>query len=117
MQFNFEKLEVWKLGMKLVSNIYKLVKKFPDSERFELTSQIKRASSSIPLNIAEGSGRKTKRDFCHYLRIAVGSTLEVATCLKIAVQERFILEKDFQEISPVLEELYFKLIALEKSLT
>jgi four helix bundle protein len=117
MQFNFEKLEVWQLGMKVVNKIYRIVKNFPASERFELTSQIKRASLSIPLNIAEGSGRKTKKDFCKFLRNSIGSILEVITCLKIALQEKFITENEYEENLVLLEKIYFKLIALEKSLS
>lgn len=117
MQFNFEKLEVWQLSMNMVSLVYRITKNFPSSERFELTSQTKRAAVSVVLNIAEGSGRKTKKDFCHFLRIAIGSTLETVTCLKIALQESFITEKDYDEAAALLEKIYFKLIALEKSLS
>jgi four helix bundle protein len=117
MKFNFEKLEVWQLGMDVVENIYKISKLFPIAERFELTSQIKRAALSIPLNIAEGSGRKTKKDFCHFIRIAIGSVLEVVTCLKIALNENFIENKDYQEVELLLEKVYYKLVALEKSLS
>jgi len=116
MQFNFEKLEVWQLGMKMVGLVYRITKNFPSSEKFELTSQIKRAAVSVVLNIAEGSGRKTKKDFCHFLRISIGSVLETVTCLKIALQENFISEKEYDETVLLLKKIYFKLIALEKSL-
>lgn len=116
MKFNFEKLEVWHLGMDIVSNIYKISKTLPASEKFELTSQVKRAALSIPLNIAEGSGRKTQKDFCHFIRMSIGSVLEVVTCLKIALREKFIDEKEYKESEILLEKVYFKLVALEKSL-
>ncbi len=116
MQFNFEKLEVWQLGMQVVNSVYSIVKKFPASERFELTSQIKRAAVSIVLNIAEGSGRKTKKDFCHFIRIAIGSSLEVVTCIKIALRENFISKQESEEIIGSIEKIYFKLVALEKSI-
>jgi len=80
--------------MDIVSGIYKISKMLPVSEKFELTSQIKRAALSIPLNIAGGSGRKTIKDFCHFIRMAIGSVLEVVTCLKIALREKFIQKKD-----------------------
>ena len=116
MKFNFEKLEVWQLGMEVVSGIYKVSKIFPASEKFELTSQIKRAALSIPLNIAEGSGRKTQKDFCHFIRISIGSVLEVVTCLKIVLREKFIGEGEYKELETSLQKVYFKLVALEKSL-
>jgi len=117
MEFNFEKLEVWKIGMEIVDCIYLESKKFPQSERFELTSQIKRAAISIVLNIAEGSGRKTGKDFCHFIRMSIGSTLEVTTCLKIALRQKFISEEQYNKVVGLLEKIYFKLVALEKSIT
>ena len=87
-----------------------------ECEKFELTSQVKRAALSIPLNIAEGSGRKTQKDFCHFIRMSIGSVLEVVTCLKIALREKFIEEKEYRELEILLEKVYFKLVALEKSL-
>jgi four helix bundle protein len=60
MKFKFEDLEVWQLSMDLTNNIYKLSKKYPDIERFNLTSQLISSVTSISLNIAEGSGKSTK---------------------------------------------------------
>lgn len=114
MKYKFENLEVWKLSMGLVHLIYKITKKFPNEEKFGLISQIRRAAISIGLNIAEGSGRKTKKDFANFTRNAIGSTLEVIACLRIAEQEKYI--SNYSEIKEVIQELYFKLIGLEKFL-
>lgn len=116
MRYNFEKLEVWHLGMELVNEVYKLSSKFPSSEKFALTSQMKRAAISIPLNIAEGSGKRTRKDFRSYIRNAIGSTLEVITCSKIALQQNYLSEAQVEKLNVLLEKLYFKLIGLEKSL-
>jgi four helix bundle protein len=64
------------------ARVYETVKKFPSAERFDLTLQARRAANSIVLNIAEGSGRGTKKDFCHFLDMALGSTFETVACFK-----------------------------------
>ena len=115
MEYNFEKLEVYQLGMDLVKEIYDLIKKYPKDEKFALTNQIKKAVISIPLNIAEGSIMKTKKEFRRYIRIALGSLVEVITNLKIAIQQGYITKKDFDEVV-LIEKLFFKLIKLEKYL-
>ena len=115
-EYNFYRLEVWKLGMRLVSEIYKLVKRFPDDEKFTLTAQMRRAAISIPLNIAEGSSRRTKKDFASFVRIALGSTMEVVTCIEIAHMQRYIDKSTYENILELIQELYFKLISLDKYL-
>ncbi len=114
--YRFEDLEVWKLGMKIIHEIYRIVKKFPREETFALADQVKRASTSIVLNIAEGSGQSTPKSFSLYLNRSKSSVLEVVSCLKIAVQEIFVTEKEIELVSNMLQEEYFKLIALEKSI-
>jgi len=102
--------------MKLVHFVYKLTKEFPKEEIFGLSSQIKRAVISIPLNIAEGTGRKTGKDFANFIRNSIASALEVLTCGEVALQEKFITPENFEELKILIEEIYFKLIALEKSI-
>lgn len=114
--YKFEDLEVWKVGMNIVSEIYRLTKKFPKTELFALTDQLKRAGTSIVLNIAEGSGQPTQKGFSVYLHRSKSSALECAACLKIAVQQKFLEENDVIYINELLKEVYFKLIALEKSI-
>jgi len=70
---NYRNLEVWKLGILLVKEIYALSNNFPNDEKFGLSSQIKRAAVSIPSNIAEGYGRGSDKDFRRFLLIARGS--------------------------------------------
>ena len=116
MTFNFEKLEVWKLAMELVDRVYDVAKKYPDEEKFGLAQQLKKSVTSIPLNIAEGSIRG-KKEFSQFIRIALGSLVETVTNLKIGLMRGFIKHKDHDENIPLIEELYFKLLALHKSLT
>ncbi|NTV41168.1 MAG: four helix bundle protein [Candidatus Moranbacteria bacterium] len=66
-EYGFYRLEVWKLGMELVDFIYVLTKKFPSDEKFALVSQMRRAAVSVPLNIAEGSIKRTKKDFASFV--------------------------------------------------
>lgn len=115
--YRFEDLEVWKLGMKIIHEIYRIVKKFPKEELFALTDQVKRAGTSIVLNIVEGSGQPTSKSFSLYLNRSKSSVLEVVSCFKIAVQENFITEGDTELINKLLREEYFKIIALEKSIS
>lgn len=116
MKFKFEDLEVWQLSMDFTDNIYELSKKYPDIERFNLTSQLISSVTSIPLNIAEGSGKSTKKDFNKYIRNAIGSLLETDTNLKIALRRRYISDQDYKSVDENIKKLYFKLIRLEKSL-
>ncbi|MGE4346653.1 MAG: four helix bundle protein, partial [Flavobacteriaceae bacterium] len=74
--FSFEKLEVWQNAKNLVLDIYKIVKRFPNEETYGLSSQIKRSSSSIATNIAEGTSRNTKKDKAHFLTISYSSATE-----------------------------------------
>lgn len=114
--YRFEDLEVWKIGMKLVGEVYKLTKNFPREELFSLSDQLKRASTSIILNIAEGSGQPTKKGFILYLQRSKSSALECVACLKIATQENFVSEKDCLLLNELLKEEYFKILGLIKSL-
>lgn len=77
-------LKVWQLGMQLAEDVYALTKKFPDDERFGLTTQLRRAIVSVPANIAEGNGRGSTKDYLRFLSIAVGSLAEVETFLELA---------------------------------
>ena len=80
----FEDLEVWQASYRLSLLIYSITSKFPKEELFGLTSQLRRASVSIPSNIAEGWGRNSPGDFSRFIQIAVGSLREVQTLLMLA---------------------------------
>ncbi|WP_439181610.1 four helix bundle protein [Carboxylicivirga taeanensis] len=80
----FRELLVWQKSMDFVTEAYNVTAGFPDDEKFGLTNQLRRASVSIPSNIAEGFGRKSDGDFSRFLSIALGSSFEVQTQLEIA---------------------------------
>jgi four helix bundle protein len=81
---SFRQLEVWQLAIKMTFAIYQLTKSFPDSERFGLTNQLRRAAVSVASNIAEGHGRSTRGEYIQFLGHARGSVCEVETQLVIA---------------------------------
>ena len=116
MAFRFEELEIFHLAVNFAATIYAITKKFPGEEKFDLTSQARRAVNSIALNIAEGSGRGTKRDFSHFLDIAVGSTFEVVTCFFLAKKHGYISEQDLQDIKREGELLSKKIYSFKNAL-
>jgi len=83
-------LEVWQVGIKLVTEVYKISKQFPKDEQFGLTSQIKRCAVSIPSNIAEGSARNYDKEMLQFLYIALGSLAELETQIVIANELNFL---------------------------
>jgi four helix bundle protein len=93
MPFKFEKLEVWQLSIDLSTKVYDLIKGLPKSERFNLSSQIRRAVTSISLNIAEGSTGQSDPEQIRFLRYAHRSLMEVVACL-ILMKERSYLAAD-----------------------
>lgn len=116
MKFNCENLEVYKISRLLIIEVYRLTKNFPADEKFGLVSQLRRAVISISLNIAEGSGKITKKDFANFIRIAIGSLIETDTALKISLDLNYIKVEEYNELDNKTKELYFKLIGLDKSL-
>ena len=86
----FKNLIVWQKAMELVKAVYAVSKAFPAEERYALTDQLRRAVTSIPSNIAEGSGRASNADYGHFLSIARGSLYETMTQLQVAVDLGYI---------------------------
>lgn len=86
----YRELDVWNKSIELVEEIYKISASFPSDEKFGLTSQIRRAATSIPCNIAEGFGREHLKEYLHHLSMSKGSLLEVETQIIIAVKLSFV---------------------------
>lgn len=101
----FRDLLIWQKGMQLVKAIYKLTRSFPKSEDYNLSSQMKRASISIPSNIAEGFGRSTKKDFQRFLYIALGSIFELQTQIIISYEQDYINQQQYDLINELTREL------------
>lgn len=114
---DYKKLEVWKKAHEQYLFIKRnITPKFPKEERFELTSQLLRASLSIPLNIVEGCGRYTDKDFAHFLDTSLGSTNEVDYCCFAAYELKYISENEYTEINKLINETRAMLINFIKHL-
>lgn len=113
--FVFHKLQVWHLAKDLVKNIYRLTNEFPIEEKFGLVSQVNRAAISVASNIAEGSGRTSRKDQAHFTQLAYGSLMEVACQLEIAMELGFISKEELQAINLSIQVLAEKLSALRSS--
>ena len=114
---SYKDLLIWQKGIKIVCLVYQLVKAFPKEELYALTSQLKRASVSIPSNIAEGYGRNTEKSFSHFLDISRGSLFEVETQLIIANELGFITNQTlYNEILGQIEEESKMINAFSKTL-
>lgn len=111
-------LDVYKLSLDFVTDIYKVSDSFPKSEGFGLTSQIRRAAVSIPSNIAEGSGRNSTKEFIRFINISSGSLAEVETQLEIARRLGYIthLLELKQKITSIQKMLYRLKESLNKRL-
>lgn len=101
----FKDLEIWKKSRLFCSEIYVVTADFPDSEKFGITNQLRRASVSIPSNIAEGSSRNSNKDFSRFLEIAIGSAYEIETQLLISSDLGFLKDDKLKALSIQLEEI------------
>ena len=115
--FAFEKLDVYRQATDSVVTAYRLTRTFSEKERFGLTSQIRRAATSVTLNIAEGRGRGSERDFARFLHQARGSLLEVVTGFHLAERLDFITRQDTRAIYAQAHHLSGKLVTLIRAST
>lgn len=116
MGFRFEDLEIFKDAIEFAAVVYEAVKRFPDSERYILISQIKGAVNSISLNIAEGSGRGTKKEFSRFLDIAIGSCYEVVACLMLSKRLDYITDSELEAIKVEAETLCKRVNSFKRTL-
>ena len=100
---DYKKLDVCKKSHEMYLFIRKNVAiKFPKDERYELTSQLLRAALSVPLNIAEGCGRHSDKDFTHFLNISLGSTNESDYCCFVALELNYISSEEYKIVNELL---------------
>ena len=114
--FNFEKLEVWHKAIAFSVLIYDTTKKFPETEKFGLTNQMRRASVSISSNLAEGCSRTSKADFQRFIEIATGSAFEVVSQATIARRQGWLAPVANDHIYESALELVRMLSGLRRSL-
>lgn len=110
--FSFEKLEVWQDTMAMSVEIYQLTGKFPRTEQFSLTDQIRRAISAVPANIAEGNSRNSGKDTAHFLSIAYSSLMETMNHLILATRLGYIEENCLQKYRLKIEKAGAQISAL-----
>lgn len=103
--FRFEKLDVWNRSVTFAHDVYRMTRTFPESERFGLISQMRRAAVAVAGNIAEGCGRTSDRDYARFLDIAYGSLMETLSHATIARNEQFLLPTDYQKLFQYAEEI------------
>jgi len=113
---SYKDLIVWQKAFKLVINIYKLTEKFPKSELYGLTSQMRRATVAIPSNIAEGFARKYRKEYTQFISIAFGSGAELETQLLLAKTLKLASEEEFKLSEGLLTEVMKMLNTLLKKL-
>jgi len=113
---DFRQLMVWEKAHQLALTVYKATAKFPKEELYGLTSQIRRASMSIPTNIAEGCGRNTDAEFARFLQIAMGSASETEYELILARDLEFLANDNYESLHNEVEEVKRMLASLLKTI-
>ncbi len=101
----FKELEIWKQSRVFCKDIYAVTAQFPENERFGIISQLRRASVSIPSNIAEGASRRSNKDFSRFLEIAIGSCYEIETQLLISNDLGFLNDNDLKKSLSALKSI------------
>ncbi len=113
---NYRELKVWQRSYQLCLEIYKITKRFPNEERYGLTSQISRAAVSVPSNIAEGYGRKTTPEYIRFLYMAYGSNCEMETQILLSGDLGYIETGKLEILQEGIGEVERMLKGLIKSL-
>ncbi|MBA3712112.1 MAG: four helix bundle protein [Pyrinomonadaceae bacterium] len=111
-----EKLDVWNKAIDFVIAVYKATESFPKDERFDLTSQIRRAAVSVPANIAEGAARQYPKEFMQFLSNAQGSASELETELLIAHRLGYLQEDVYLEMRATLDSIGRMIVGLSQHL-
>ena len=110
------KLDVWKMSMEFVREIYKVTESFPKSEVYGLTSQMRRSAVSIPSNLSEGAARKGAKEFGQFLNIAQGSISELDTQIELALMLNYINTEIHERLMEELNSISKMLFGLSRSL-
>jgi four helix bundle protein len=115
-KYKFQRLEVYQLALEYLDRIYELTKTFPAEEKYNLTSQLQRAATSIVLNIAEGSTGQSDAEQNRFLGLALRSYLETIACFDIAQRRAYLTTGNLDEIRGFGHRLFTKLQAFRHSL-
>jgi len=112
----FKNMEIYQLGYDLAIDIHKLLDRFPEKEKDNIISQMRRAITSIPLNIAEGSVKKSYREFLNFLSYAYGSAKELDVLLSMPKDLKYITEKEYSILFGKLDKLMAKLFGFMENI-
>ena len=113
--YPFERLEVWRLSMDLTADIYAITTKFPVREQYGLSQQVRRASVSVSSNLAEGSGRTSKKDQAHFFSMAYSSLMEVLNQLILSSRIGYIDGIELASVRSDIETLSRKIASLRNA--
>jgi four helix bundle protein len=108
----YRDLVIWKKALSLVVACYAIVRSLPEEERWDLGRQLRRACTAIPINIAEGSGRRGRADYARFLAIARGSLSEVEACIALIEALGYVPAKDLELASQLADEVGRMLTAM-----
>ncbi len=114
---SYQDLEVWQKAMELAEEVYRITKDFPKEELFGLTSQMRRAATSVPANIAEGWARRGTKEFLQFLNIASGSLRELETYILLAERIGIVKQARTHALLQTLEILSKQMVNLQRSLS
>lgn len=114
---SYRDLQVWQKGVQLASLVYQTSRVLPKDEQFGLISQMRRAAVSVPSNIAEGYGRRSRADYVRFLNMAMGSLYELQTQAEIASNLGFLEDAEFQPLATDAREVERMLSALIRKLS
>ncbi len=113
---DFKKYDIWQLSHSLTLETYKMTFSFPKEELYGLTSQLRRAVSSIPTNISEGCGRQSDKEFNQFLNIALGSACETEYLLILSKDLSYISEETFEVLNKQINTIKSKIYKLKDKL-
>ena len=116
MSHTFKNIKVWQKAHEMVLAVYKITKKFPESEKYGLVSQLRRSATSVATNIVEGYKRKSDKDFLHFLNIADSSLEETKYHLLLAYDLKYISENEYEKLSMCTDEVGKMLCGFQKKL-
>jgi four helix bundle protein len=113
---NFKELKVWQKSMEIAADVYNLTAKLPSNEKYGLISQINRSVISIPSNIAEGTGRKSPKEFDQFLSVALSSAFELETQILLAGKLKMLENSECSEVLLNLQEIQKMIFGLKKKI-
>lgn len=113
--FSFQNLIVWQKSRELVKDVYSVLASFPQTERFAMADQIRRAVISVPSNIAEGSAKDSDKDQVRFIEIAYGSLMETFCQIQLAEDVGYISHEDFLRLASRIQEIGRMLSGLRRS--